>query len=99
MRLIHDVAPAGDALPEQPQRPQQTDALELRDLERVLQRLPPEQREVLRALARSAGFTSAAAPFRVFPPLFNRYEGGGEFGLHVDNAIRQQRGGPPSLAT
>ncbi|GHD02638.1 RNA polymerase sigma factor [Pseudorhodoferax aquiterrae] len=41
----------GDALPEQPQRPQQTDALELRDLERVLQRLPPEQREVLLLVA------------------------------------------------
>ncbi len=38
---------AGDDLPELPQRPQQTDALEVRDLERLLQRLPPEQREVL----------------------------------------------------
>ncbi|WP_082524608.1 RNA polymerase sigma factor [Pseudorhodoferax sp. Leaf274] len=42
---------AGDALPEQPQRPLQTDALELRDLERILQRLPPEQREVLLLVA------------------------------------------------
>ena len=38
---------AGDDLPEQPQRPMQTDALELRDLDRILQSLPPEQREVL----------------------------------------------------
>ena len=38
---------AGDDLPEQPQRPLQTDALEVRDLDRLLQRLPPEQREVL----------------------------------------------------
>jgi RNA polymerase sigma-70 factor (ECF subfamily) len=38
---------AGDDLPELPQRPQQTDALEVRDLDRLLQRLPPEQREVL----------------------------------------------------
>jgi RNA polymerase sigma-70 factor (ECF subfamily) len=38
---------AGDDLPELPQRPLQTDALELRDLERLLQRLAPEQREVL----------------------------------------------------
>lgn len=38
---------AGDALPELPQRPQQTDGLEVRDLDRLLQRLPPEQREVL----------------------------------------------------
>ena len=38
---------AGDDLPELPQRAQQTDALEVRDLDRLLQRLPPEQREVL----------------------------------------------------
>ncbi|MEG0921442.1 MAG: RNA polymerase sigma factor [Comamonas sp.] len=38
---------AGDELPEQPERPRQTDGLELRDLDRLLQRLPPEQREVL----------------------------------------------------
>lgn len=37
----------GDALPEAPQRPLQTDVLELRDLDRILQRLPPEHREVL----------------------------------------------------
>src|SRR5262245_5066108 len=43
---------------------------------------------VLRALARSQGFNSAAAPFRVFPPLFNRYDVGMKFGAHVDNAIR-----------
>jgi RNA polymerase sigma-70 factor (ECF subfamily) len=34
-------------LPEQPERPMQADRLELRDLERVLARLPAEQREVL----------------------------------------------------
>jgi len=38
---------AGDDLPDWPQRPLQADALELRDLERLLQRLAPEQREVL----------------------------------------------------
>ncbi|MFT3722813.1 MAG: Fe2+-dependent dioxygenase [Hyphomonadaceae bacterium] len=43
---------------------------------------------VLRALGRSQGFNSAAAPFRVFPPLFNRYDVGMKFGAHVDNAIR-----------
>jgi PKHD-type hydroxylase len=32
---------------------------------------------------------SAALPLRVFPPLFNRYQGGHSFGNHVDNAIRQ----------
>lgn len=43
---------------------------------------------VLRALARSPTFNSAAVPFRVFPPLFNRYDVGMKFGAHVDNAIR-----------
>jgi len=38
---------AGDALPEVPDRPRQFDRLEIRDLDRVLQRLPPELREVL----------------------------------------------------
>lgn len=44
---------------------------------------------ILEALGRNALFISAALPSRVFPPLFNRYEGGGSFGTHVDNAIRQ----------
>ena len=47
---------------------------------------------VLEALGRSPLFFAAALPLKVFPPLFNRYEGGEDFGLHVDNAIRLQRG-------
>lgn len=43
---------------------------------------------VLRALARSQTFNSAAVPLRVFPPLFNRYDVGMKFDAHVDNAIR-----------
>src|SRR6202041_3068764 len=43
---------------------------------------------VLGALARSPLFMSAALPLRVFPPMFNRYAGGGRFGTHVDTAIR-----------
>ncbi len=39
---------------------------------------------VLGALARSPLFMSAALPLRVFPPMFNRYTGGGHFGTHVD---------------
>ena len=38
---------AGDDVPEIPQRPAQADALEVRDLDRLLQLLPPEHREVL----------------------------------------------------
>ena len=48
---------------------------------------------VVRALNANPMFVAAALPHTIFPPLFNRYEGGGEFGVHVDNAIRQQRGG------
>lgn len=47
---------------------------------------------ILTALQRNALFVSAALPLRVFPPLFNRYEGGHSFGNHVDNAIRQVTG-------
>lgn len=47
---------------------------------------------VLEALGRSPLFFAAALPLKVFPPLFNRYGEGHEFGTHVDNAIRIQRG-------
>jgi PKHD-type hydroxylase len=47
---------------------------------------------VLDALGRAPLFFAAALPLKVFPPLFNRYAGGQDFGLHVDNAIRIQRG-------
>ncbi len=43
---------------------------------------------VLAALARSPQFMSASLPLKVFPPMFNRYTGGGHFGTHVDTAIR-----------
>jgi PKHD-type hydroxylase len=36
---------------------------------------------------------------RVFPPLFNRYQGGHAFGSHVDNAIRQIAGTPLRIRT
>jgi PKHD-type hydroxylase len=44
---------------------------------------------ILNALGQNPLFVSAALPARVFPPLFNRYQGGQSFGTHVDNAIRQ----------
>ena len=43
---------------------------------------------ILKALAASPRFMSAALPLRVFPPLFNRYGEGMGFGDHIDNAIR-----------
>ena len=43
---------------------------------------------VLAALARNPMFFSAALPRQVYPPLFNRYASGMNFGNHVDAAIR-----------
>jgi PKHD-type hydroxylase len=43
---------------------------------------------VLAALERNALFISAALPKIVYPPMFNRYEGGMTFGSHVDGAVR-----------
>ena len=54
---------------------------------------------ILAALGKNALFTSAALPLRVFPPLFNRYEGGQSFGTHVDNAIRQVMDTPHRVRT
>jgi PKHD-type hydroxylase len=48
-------------------------------------------RLVLDALARAPLFIAAALPLKVFPPLFNIYEGGEAFGTHVDNAVRIHR--------
>ena len=50
-------------------------------------------RLIIQALEANPMFVSAALPHTLYPPLFNRYEGGQAFGVHVDNAIRQQRGG------
>ena len=47
---------------------------------------------IISALQGNGLFVSAALPLRVFPPLFNRYQGGHSFGNHVDNAIRQLPG-------
>jgi len=43
---------------------------------------------VLAALERHPLFISAALPNRVYPPMFNRYQGGMHFGSHVDGSIR-----------
>lgn len=44
---------------------------------------------IIEALNHNPLFLSAALPKQIFPPLFNCYQGGGNFGIHVDNAIRQ----------
>jgi len=47
---------------------------------------------ILTALGQNERFTSAALALRVFPPLFNRYDQGMNFGAHIDNAIRFVKG-------
>jgi PKHD-type hydroxylase len=54
---------------------------------------------ILRALERNPLFMGAALPAKVFPPLFNRYEGGQAFGTHVDNAIRLDAGSGERVRT
>ncbi len=43
---------------------------------------------VLAALSRNALFFSAALPKKIYPPLFNQYRDGMDFGAHIDNAVR-----------
>ncbi len=52
---------------------------------------------ILSKLGRNALFTSASLAMRVFPPLFNRYESGMDFGTHIDNAIRFVTGANPPI--
>lgn len=42
---------------------------------------------ILTRLGQCPLFIAAALPLRVLPPRFNRYEGGGTYGNHVDNAL------------
>jgi len=63
----------------------------------------PEARElgdmIVAALECNPLFITATLPLRVFPPLFNRYEGGESFGAHLDNSIRQIPGTPLRVRT
>ncbi len=43
---------------------------------------------VISALTANTLFLSAAIPLHIFPPLFNRYQPGHHFGVHIDNAVR-----------
>jgi PKHD-type hydroxylase len=53
--------------------------------------------EVLAALAKNPLYHAATLPARTLPPRFNRYEGGGHYGFHVDGAVMSlptERGHP-----
>lgn len=44
-------------------------------------------RIVLAALARHPLYHAATLPLRTLPPRFNRYQGGGTYGMHVDGSV------------
>ncbi len=54
---------------------------------------------ILTALEANPLFMSAALPLRYVPPLFNRYEGGEHYGLHVDGSVRGVPGTSARLRT
>ncbi|MES2823823.1 MAG: Fe2+-dependent dioxygenase [Pseudomonadota bacterium] len=54
---------------------------------------------ILTAIYNNPIFMAAALPLRTVPPLFNSYEGGEHYGLHVDGAIRLVPGSNLSLRT
>jgi PKHD-type hydroxylase len=54
---------------------------------------------IVTVLQNSPLFMAAALPLKVFPPLFNRYQGDQSFGTHIDNAIRQVTGTPHRVRT
>lgn len=54
-------------------------------------------KHVLQALGQRPEFISAALPRKIYPPRFNRYEGGGNYGLHVDSALMVIPGTPDTM--
>jgi PKHD-type hydroxylase len=52
---------------------------------------------ILRRLSSHPAFISASLPRKIYPPKFNRYEGGGAYGTHVDSAVMQLPGGHGNL--
>jgi PKHD-type hydroxylase len=70
-------------------------SMRVKDNEQIPEEHPAARKAggiVMEALERNGLFVSAALPLKVFPPLFNRYQGGETFGNHVDNAIRHVTG-------
>lgn len=44
-------------------------------------------KQILQALHKNPLFFAAALPAKILPPRFNRYEGGGTYGFHVDGSV------------
>jgi PKHD-type hydroxylase len=79
-----------------PQGAQVKQNRQLPELSPVGQRLG---RIILETLGRQPLFLSAVLPLRTSPPLFNRYEGGEHYGLHIDGAMRAMAGSDRILRT
>jgi len=54
---------------------------------------------VVDAIGQHPLFVAATLPLKVLPPMFNCYRGGGTYGNHIDNAIRQLPGSPHRVRT
>ncbi|OSZ75765.1 Fe2+-dependent dioxygenase [Hydrogenophaga sp. IBVHS1] len=52
---------------------------------------PALSQRIADALNRHPMFLSAVLPKTMLPPMFNRYEGGGQYGNHIDNTIQTSR--------
>ncbi|MDP9010174.1 MAG: Fe2+-dependent dioxygenase [Pseudomonadota bacterium] len=54
---------------------------------------------ILTQLERNALFISAVLPNKVYPPMFNRYAEGMQFGTHVDGTVRMIPGSAQKIRT
>ncbi|ALU90428.1 MULTISPECIES: Fe2+-dependent dioxygenase [Herbaspirillum] len=54
---------------------------------------------ILEALRKNPLFFAAALPKKTMPPLFNSYEGGEHYGLHVDGSVRNLPNAAGSIRT
>lgn len=54
---------------------------------------------ILQRLGETPLFIAAALPLRVLPPRFNRYEAGGTYGSHIDNALFRMPGSDTYVRT
>lgn len=54
---------------------------------------------ILRALGSNELFLSAALPEKIYPPKFNKYQSGGNYGAHIDGAIMRVKEANLTLRT
>ena len=52
---------------------------------------------ILAALGHHPLFVSASLAEKIFPPVFNLYQGGGRYGLHVDSALMRVPGADTTI--